>query len=244
MSTAHRVIIGGILTIMMYGFMICMEGTGPKPAVMPNSPHFTTAMVYSELALTPAEVFEALGDPLTPQGCAIRTSIKASDTYDFLFMLAYTFFFAAIVLFYADRFDHDKKSSFYTFIRSAGIIMAVIMLFGDAGENFFKFRLDACVKPADIRSFDMTGLIVFTRIKWTLFFLMSMVAGYALLFCSDAARFKIQGVLYCIPALAGLCGVFVPPARFVIELAAAGIFIAWMISLSHAIGAVIQAKRS
>jgi hypothetical protein len=149
-----------------------------KPALV-LQPGVSTPIIGLEMALSPFEIWNILGDPQTLTGQKIRAGFMLGTWIDFGYILSYSlcYLFLTWVLVYS-----HGKSWLWT-------LTAAILVVGTAGadvmENLALFRIFDTGSESLVE-LHLDQLIVATRIKWILLGMAGLPA--AVLFRQDGRR--------------------------------------------------------
>ncbi len=226
----------GLFTFVFYAIMVIRAGDNPKPATYPNAHGFETAIAWFELAATPEEVFQILGNPETDGGRKIRETMDTTNRWDFPFIIGYSAFNAS--LFFLLRAGNNARSRRIFKSRGVawiGIVLGALMIVGDYVENFQLLTLTGLPNVDSVASSTMVLLNIFTRIKWASIFFAGLLLGWG--YSSYFGRSWGLGLsfLFTMTAFLGVFSISVPGGRHWLEPAALLIGAAWAISLVHAV---------
>jgi hypothetical protein len=204
--------IGGTAVLVLFlGFQL----VNPRRPVVANTPGFSDPVAGFELASTPDDVFGILGAP----GQAAREStvraMVAGTRLDFLFLVAYPAFTAAIALWLVTRGAPRR-------LAAVVIGLALVMAVGDALENRELLVLARTVDP-DAMWPALARLRVFTLAKWWAIYLAA--ALLAVFVARERGWWRWAAVLF---ALAALCGAVSVAHRPAIEWGIAPLGLAWL----------------
>jgi hypothetical protein len=202
---------GTAVLVLFLGFQL----VNPRRPVVANTPGFSDPVAGFELASTPDDVLGILGAP----GQAAREStvraMVAGTRLDFLFLVAYPAFTAAIALWLVARGAPRR-------LAAVVIGLAVVMALGDALENRELLVLARTVDP-DAMWPALARLRVFTLAKWWAIYL---AAGLLAVFVArERGWWRSAAVLF---ALAALCGAVSVAHRPAIEWGIAPLGLAWL----------------
>jgi len=208
----------------------------PKPATHPNADGFTAAIYWFEVVESPADLFDALGDPAQEAGRALRAAMDLTNRIDFAFMIAYSLLFALLFVMLRGLVAGEGTASGpVRNIAAAGVALAVLMLAGDILENVQLLKLTGYASPADTDTGVIGLLMAFTRVKWFAIFLASL--GLAVLYARWFGRrwpAYIFVALYASSAIIGFTSFFAPGWRAALELSSNLMGAAWLASTIHA----------
>jgi hypothetical protein len=199
-------IAGTVVLVLFLGFQL----VNPRRPVTANTPGFTDPVAGFELASTPDDVLGILGAP----GQAAREStvrqMVAGTRLDFLFLVAYPAFTAAIALWLVARGAPRR-------LAAVVIGLAVVMALGDALLVLARTVDRDAMWPA------LARLRVFTLAKWWAIYLAA--ALLAVFVARERGWWRWAAVLF---ALAALCGAVSVAHRPAIEWGIAPLGLAWL----------------
>ena len=236
-------VIAGLLTFISLGTIIAVSGGIVKPAVFPNEAGFTQAIFFFEMAESADEVMAALGDPATDTGRRIRDAMDATHRVDFVFMVCYSAFSAALFLLLARLFSGAGRS-LPPWLLPAGIASCCAALLGDVFETMKLLELSALTDRAAIDS-AVPALMAWTRVKSG-----ALSAAGILLAVSYGRYFRLRFPGALIPlffgagAVAGAAAISFREMRFLIEHAGTLGMTAWLLALVHAAIILRRSARS
>ena len=204
-------------------FSVVALTTFPATPARRNLPGFGSPIIGFELARTPEQVADLLGDPGTPERSEYAARMDRGNRLDFVFMLAYAMFHAGIAL---------RLAALGRMRRSVLIVLlalALDMALFDGLENReLLFLSNAAPSPEMAAS--LARLHIFTILKWY------MIFGSATLLVPFLWRepdwLRWSAVLFGLAALFGFLGLVHPPG---IEWGAYVIALAWLVTWIHAI---------
>lgn len=247
-AVACGAVIAGIASFAALGY-ITYAGSGGDvvtPATYPNRHHFTQAIFWFELLDSREELFEALGDPGTPQGAAMRRIMDVTNTYDVLLFSAYPPFFALLLVLVhllLRRDDADPPAALPILV--AGIVVCAVMPLADHMENVQLLKLTTFAAPGDVDDGVIAALKVWTRIKWGAIFAVTALLAlryWRYFIDSRFPRYAFTGI-YGITAVVGSISLMFDGTRFLIEAASTTMGIGWLVSAVHAGVVVVKAMR-
>jgi hypothetical protein len=206
---------GTVVLLLFVGFQL----VNPRRPVVRNTPGFRDPVAGFELAGTPDDVLAILGPPGAPEREATVRGMVRGTRLDFLFLLAYPAFTAAIAFWRA-------SPSVARVIAALAVVMAV----GDALENREMLHLAGTVDPAAMGP-ALGRLRVFTLAKWWAIYLAAALLAAATL--RDRGWWRWTGALFGFAAVCGLLSIAHLPA---IEWGIAPLGLAWVLSYIRAFG--------
>jgi len=234
-KSALFVILAGIGLAASLVFMQVMAGEAvTRPAEYPNRQGFAQAIFFFEMAQSPDEIRQVLGEPSAVNGIHIRKVMDAVNTYDYIFMLFYPMLFAALFIFLRSliRFKgHDVK-----YLREmvyAGIALAAIMVLSDMFENTLLFKISAYQSISGISRDLINTLQVATRIKSGAISLAGLILSFLYASYFGKSWKLLLPALYCIASAAGFIAISVSSARYILETSATAGGILWLVSAIH-----------
>ncbi len=234
-SIARATFVCGI-TVFVLIVVMASVGGNPRPAVFPNAHGYTAAMYWFERVESVQDLFFALGKAGTAEGMRIRQAMDAVNTIDFAFMIAYSAFFASLYLLFSLRVKHkDARISFNNIWMIAGIVLSILMLFGDIFENIQLLKLTKFSNEAEVDINVIAHLMFFTRLKWFAIFFASI--GFSILCAISAWHNRwwyLLSLVYVASGVIGFMSFFVPGYAAWLELSANVMGAGWLISTLHA----------
>jgi hypothetical protein len=188
-----------------------------------NLPGVQSPIIGFELARTPDNVADLLGDPGSLERVEYAAQMDKGNRVDFLFMIAYAAFHAAIALRLAARGRLPRG------VLNVLLGLAAAMALFDALENRELLFLSTAAPSADMDS-SLARLHVFTLLKWYAIF------GSAALLVPFLWRepdwWRFAAPLFALAALFGFVGLVQPAG---IEWGAYTIALAWLLTYVHAL---------
>ena len=206
-------IAGTVVLVLFLGFQL----VNPRRPVTANTPGFTDPVAGFELASTPDDVLGILGAPGHPARETTVRAMIAGTRLDFLFLVAYPTFTAAIALWLVARGAPRR-------LAAVVIGLAVVMVLGDALENRELLLLARTVDPNAMWP-ALGRLRVFTLAKWWAIYIAAALLGAALLGRRASVADRAVGGTF---ALAALCGAVSVVHRPAIEWGIAPLGLAWL----------------
>jgi hypothetical protein len=207
----------------MLAFSVVALATFPATPARRNLPGFQSPIIGFELARTPEQIADLLGDPGTPQRAEYAARMDRGNRGDFLFMIAYATFHAAIAL---------RLAALGRMRRAVLIVLlalAVDMALFDGLENRELLFLSKAA-PSPEMTASLARLHIFTILKWY------MIFGSAALLVPFLWRepdwLKWSAPLFALAALLGFVGLVHPPG---IEWGAYVIALAWLVTWIHSL---------
>lgn len=205
----------------MLAFSVVALATFPATPARRNLPGIQSPIIGFELARTPEQVADLLGDPGTPEREEYAARMDRGNRGDFLFMLAYAAFHAAIAL---------RLAALGRLPRSLLIVLLVLaadMALFDGLENRELLFLSRAV-PSPEMDASLARLHVFTLLKWYAIF--GSAALLAPFLWREPDWLRWSAVLFGLAALFGFLGLVHPPG---IEWGAYVIALAWLVTWIH-----------
>ncbi len=197
--------------------------TFPATPARRNLPGFQSPIIGFELARTPEQVADLLGDPGTPERAEYAARMDRGNRLDFVFMLAYAAFHAGIALRLAALGRLPRR------VLIVLLVLAADMALFDGLENRELLFLSTAAPSPEMTS-SLARLHVFTLLKWYAIF------GSAALLVPFLWRepdwLRWSAVLFALTALFGFVGLVHPPG---IEWGAYVIALAWLLTYVHAL---------
>ena len=194
----------------------------PATPARRNLPGFQSPIIGFELARTPEHVADLLGNPGTAERAEYAARMDRGNRFDFVFMLAYAAFHAAIALRLAAR-------GLPRGVLIVLLVLAVDMVLFDGLENLELLFLSTAA-PSPEMTTSLARLHVFTLLKWYAIF------GSAVLLAPFLWRepdwWRWSAPLFALAALFGFVGLVHPPS---IEWGAYVIALAWLLTWVHAL---------
>ena len=206
-------IAGTAVLVLVLGFQL----VNPRRPVVRNTPGFRDPVAAFELAGTPDDVLGILGPPGAPERAATVRGMVLGTRLDFLFLLAYPAFTAAIGFW--------RASPALARVIAA---LAVVMAIGDALENRELLHLAATTDPAAMVP-ALGRLRVFTLAKWGAVY--AAAALLAVATARDGGWWRAIGVLFALAAACGLIAMVHLPA---IEWGIGPLAVAWILTYLRA----------
>jgi hypothetical protein len=194
----------------------------PRAAVRANLPGFSNPVVGLELVGTPAEALDILGHPGDPGRPDMIRRMRLVTWLDFLFLLAYPAFHAAVALLL-----HARGRIGATTVRVV-VALAVAMSLGDAVENVQILALCDTVDPA-VMAGPLGWLRAATVFKWGAIFVASAVLAAGVR--RERGWWRWTTPLFALGALSGALGAAHPPA---VEWSLAPLGLAWLATYARA----------
>lgn len=204
-------ITGTAVLLLFLGFQV----VNPRRAAVANTPGFSDPVAGFELASTPDDVLGILGAPGHPAREGMVRQMVAGTRLDFLFLVAYPAFTAAIALWLVARGAARP-------LAAVVVGLAVVMALGDALENRELLILARTVDPNAMWP-ALARLRVFTLAKWWAIYLAA--ALLAVFVVREHGWWRWTAVLF---GLAALCGVVSVVHRPAIEWGIAPLGLAWL----------------
>ena len=233
--------------IFVFVFIVAMFAAGgnPRPAVYPNEHGFTAAMYWFELAESPADLFQALGDPSTETGRNLRMSMDSVNRVDFGFMAAYSLFMALLsLLLRAMIVQRDGPSTAMRGLVLAVLAMSLVMFLGDILENIQLLKLTKFQAPGEVEADVISSLMIFTRIKWFAIFLASlMLAALYVIWFRKRIPAAVFALLFGASGIIGFISFFAPGMKALLELSSNLLGAAWLAATVHA-GVVVFRRKA
>ena len=195
----------------------------PAAPAKRNLPGIQSPIIGFELARTPEHVADILGDPGTPQREEYAARMDRGNRGDYLFMLAYAAFHAAIAL---------RLAALGRLGRSLLIVLLVLaadMVIFDGLENLELLFLSKAAPSPEMEA-SLARLHVFTLLKWYAIF--GSAALVAPFLWREPDWLRWSAVLFGLAALFGFLGLVHPPG---IEWGAYVIALAWLVTWVHAL---------
>lgn len=205
-------------------FSVVALATFPATPARRNLPGFQSPIIGFELARTPEQIADLLGDPGTPQRAEYAARMDRGNRLDFVFMLAYASFHAAIAL---------RLAALGRLRRSVLIVLlalAVDMALFDGLENR-ELLFVSKAAPSPEMTASLARLHVFTILKWFMIFGSAALLEPFLWREPDWLRWSAP--LFAIAAILGFMGLVARPSG--IELGAYVIALAWLLTWVHAV---------
>lgn len=223
--------------------LMALVGGNPRPAVYPNGHGYTAAMYYFERVESVNDLFSALGQAGTEAGVRLRNAMDAVNKIDFAFMVAYSALFACLFLMFASRIKSaGKHVAALNVVMIVGIVLSLVMLFGDVFENLQLLKLTKFSSEAEVDVGVIAHLMFFTRLKWFAIFFASI--GFAFLCAISASQNRwwyLLSLVYAASGIIGFASFFVSGFESALELSANLLGVGWLISTIHA-GVVVLRK--
>lgn len=234
--------LAGVAAFTALGY-ITYAGSGGdvvKPATYPNRHHFTQAIFWFELLDNREELFEALGDPLTPRGADLRRIMDITNIYDALLFSAYPplFAFLLVLLFLLNR-RCGEETAWTMPILVLGFVACAVMPVADYMENAQLLKLTRFAAVADVDGSAISSLKAWTRIKWGAIFAVTTILAlryWGYFRDSKLPRYAFAAI-YGITAVLGAVSLMFTGTRFLIEASSTVMGVGWLVSTAHA-GAV------
>jgi hypothetical protein len=201
---------------------VVLLGVFPTTPARRNLPGLQSPIVGFELARTPDDVAGLLGDPGTPERAEYAAKMDHGNRLDFVFMLAYAAFHAAIALRLAARGRLPRS------LLVVLLVLAADMALFDALENRELLFLSTAA-PSPEMDASLVRLHIFTLLKWYAIFGSAGLLAPFLWREPDWWRFAAP--LFALAALCGVVGLVHPPG---IEWGAYVIALAWLLTWIHA----------
>ena len=202
----------------MLGLTVWMLSVFPQAAVTANLPGFTSPVVGFELAGTPADVANILGEVGTEVRAETARKMDRGNRIDFAFMVAYAAFHAGIALLLA---AHGLVRGP---VLAVLLGLAALMAPFDALENRELLFLSSAA-PSPEMTASLARLRVFTLIKWYAIF------GFALLAAPYVWRerdwWRWSAPVFGLAGLLGVAWIVYPPA---LEYAGYLVALAWLMT--------------
>ncbi len=251
MDSMHRLlhraaaiaVIAGTLTFISLGAIIAVSGGIVKPATYPNEQGFTQAIFWFEMADSGEDVIAALGDPATEAGRSIRAAMDATHRIDFIFMVCYSAFSAALFLLIY-QLSKGAGTPLPRGIFPAGVIFCCTALLGDILETTKLLELSALTDPMAIDA-AVPSLMVWTRVKSGSLSTVGILLAYSY---ARYFKFRLPGalipLLFGTGAIVGAVAISFRGVRFIIEQAGILGMLAWLMALVHAASIWRSAGRS
>ncbi len=247
---ALAVTLTGIATLITAALLFAVPGAVPLPATSDHASKFTNTILWFELAKDADEVIAVLGPSDDPEGIERREIVDEVNRWDFGFMVAYSSFFGALVVF-VWTLNRDRRFWNEMGIVGVGVMLAVMMLAGDVLENRQLLRLTGYASSGDIPAAIMRDLNLWTRVKWGAIFAESVLLawGYAVYFLRPGVTAWRQSGLviaffFAVTALIGFPSLLVDSVRYWLETASLVLVPAWLLSLAHGTMAFVNGGRS
>jgi hypothetical protein len=197
------------------GLFVVLTAVGPTAPVVANPAGFQTPAVGLELAATPAEVFDVVGPPGHPERAAAVAATRFVTRADFVFLLAYSALYLAIVRVLRAR------SAAPAWVGPVGFALAATMAITDALENVAILRLLDTTDGAAMAA-PLVALRRYTLVKWNAIFAASaLVAPWM---WRSGIGWRAGAVAF---ALAAITGFAWPIHRPAIEWSMAPLGLAW-----------------
>lgn len=195
----------------------------PTDAARRNLPGIQSPIIGFELATTPEQVADLLGDPGTPERAERAARMDRGNRFDFLFLLAYAALHAGIALRLAAAGGLPRG------VLVVLLFLATTMALFDALENRELLILSHAA-PSPEMTAALARLRVFTLVKWYAIFGSAAVLAPFLRRWPDWWRFAAPP--FALAALLGAIGLVWPPG---IEYGAYVIALAWLLTWVHAL---------
>ncbi len=230
-ATGLLVVIAAGLTLLS---AVVLTAVGGSPAPRPESV-FRSPIIEFELALSPAEVFAVLGNPAAESGIALRSQMDRINYADYFFMVCYSALNAVIFVYVAalNRSRLRERFSGRTFVR-IGLLLAFLMLAGDAVENVALLKLTAFASPDSVPASVMNLLVVATRVKWGAIYAASILLGLSHASYFGKSVGSLVGFSYTTAGSIGLMSLIIADARPLCEWASLIAGFSWLTSSAHA----------
>ena len=195
----------------------------PATPARRNLPGIQSPIIGFELATTPAEVNDLLGDPGTPERADFAARMDRGNRIDFAFLLAYATLHAGIALRLAARRRLPRG------VLAVLLMLAFDMALFDALENRELLFLSTAAPSPDVAA-SLGRLHAFTLVKWYAIF------GFAALVTPFLWRepdwWRWTAPVFALGALCGIVGLVHPPG---IEWGAYVLAVAWLATWLHAL---------
>jgi len=202
---------------------VVVLGMFPATPARRNLPGVQSPIIGFELARTPEEVADLLGDPGSPERDEYAAQMDQGNRVDFLFMLAYAAFHAAIAL----RLAATERLPRGLLI--VLLVLAADMALFDALENRELLFLSTAAPSPDMTA-SLARLHVFTLLKWYAIF--GSAALLAPFLWREPDWWRFAAPLFALAALLGVVGLVRPAG---IEWGAYAIGLAWLVTWVHAV---------
>jgi len=194
----------------------------PQPARR-NLRGLKSPIIGFELARIPDDVAGILGDPGTPERADYAARMDRGNRLDFVFMLAYAAFHAAIALRLAAR-GRLPQGVFVVLL-----VLAADMLVCDALENRELLFLSTATPSPDVDA-SLARLHIFTMIKWYAIF--GSAGLLAPFLWREPDWWRWSAPFFALAALFGVVGLVHAPG---IEWGGYVIAVAWLLTWVHAL---------
>jgi hypothetical protein len=207
----------------MLAFSAVALSTFPATPVRRNLPGIQSPIIGFELARTPEQVADLLGDPGTAERAEYAARMDRGNRGDFLFMLAYAAFHAAIAL---------RLAALGRLPRAGLIVLLVLaadMVVFDGFENLELLFLSKAAPSPEMHA-SLARLHIFTLLKWYAIFVSAALLVPFLWREPDWLRWS--GPLFGLAAVFGFVGLVHPPG---IEWGAYVIALAWLVTWVHSL---------
>jgi hypothetical protein len=208
---------------LMLVLSVVVLGMFPALPARRNLPGVQSPIIGFELARTPEEVADLLGDPGSPERAEYAAQMDQGNRADFLFLLSYAVFHAAIALRLAARGRLPRG------VLVALLVLAADMALFDVLENRELLFLSAAAPSPDMTA-SLARLHVFTLLKWYAIF--GSAALLAPFLWRETDWWRFASPLFALAALLGLIGLVRPAG---IEWGAYAIALAWFLTWVHAL---------
>jgi len=195
----------------------------PATPARRNLPGMQSPIIGFELARSPEDVAGLLGDPGTPERAEYAARMDRGNRLDFVFLVAYAVFHAAIALRLAARGRLSRS------LLVVLLVLAADMALFDALENRELLFLSTAAPSGDMTA-SLSRLHVFTLLKWYAIF--GSAALLAPFLWRETDWWRCAAPLFALAALLGCAGLVRPPG---IEWGAYVIALAWLVTYVHAL---------
>ncbi|HMZ57829.1 MAG TPA: hypothetical protein PL048_03580 [Leptospiraceae bacterium] len=198
----------GLLTLFFFVLMFIQAGM-PKPK--PNA-RFQSVILDFELVRSKSEAYSLLGDYREKEGQETRQILDKTNLYDFPFIISYSAYTMAILLFLRSRISGGQNIFLQNkIILYLGAVLSLLMCTGDILENIQLLKITEAVTAEAIFDSSIKNLIIWTNIKWISIFLSCILISVFYYF--EKSKFRIPlTVLYLACGILGLI-TFIEPSR-------------------------------
>ena len=203
-----------IIGVLLFSLSIILVFQAPKKVNRPLSNGLHSTVVALELIENTKELNDLMGSPETKKGKDIRRDFSLNTYIDFIFILAYSFFYLILA-----KLLHSKKTITKTLYFALNFFI-IVALVADYSENFIILRI---LKESEIDRVAslISPLNLVTYLKWNCLAIISGIAGLGFV----AADLRFSASIFFQIFIFGIVGFFYRPF---IEIQSIFLAISWM----------------
>lgn len=142
-----------------FALTVALTIINPTKPVTALQPGVNSPIIGLEMALTPNQIWNIIGDPQSLEGQKSRAAFALGTWVDFGYILAYSLCYFFLTALMAIRQSANRG------LLIAGAMLILITAFSDVMENLAIFRILG-TGTESLVDLHIDQLIVFTRIKW------------------------------------------------------------------------------